>query len=224
MKYVLSALLCLLLGIVALHGQDEFVPGESDIKESNILTSMERELGHEFTPKPVATTDSVIRPQAPVPAPTQGIGVKLLLGGGAEISGQLLLSDDFIVISRNNEGSLETRFKIPLQQISTMEFQDWKPGRILPGTNKESVVLFPTACSIERVDGSKISGLINPLDWLQLSLVAEDSTSNYRIYFKIERAIGEADVEIKEAEKGIVKRIVFIHEKGEKSNAASIPR
>ncbi|MBL8018245.1 MAG: hypothetical protein JNM27_01150 [Leptospirales bacterium] len=225
MRMLKIGLFLLLAGIGGILAQDEFVPGDSEIKEANILSSMERELGQDFTPKPVAARESLIRPDVPTPSITF-LSVKLRLSGEAEASGQLQSAvSETISISSLNEGSLPTNHNIPLMQLSTLEFRDWQPGRITTLQNgRQEVLLFPTGCTAERIDGSRIVGRINPLDWLQINMVSGDSVSAYRSYFKIERQAGETTPAVKEPPKGTVTRILIMHEKGEESNAASLPR
>lgn len=114
--------------------------------------------------------------------------VKLHLSGGEVVQGETPFNGDKITVLAEKDG-VQTTHEIQRNDISTLEFDVWKPFRqgVEPyqGTDfkVKKYYYLPSKAKLLLTNGKKIEGKIDPFEFLTFHIQSETAKSAYGAYF-----------------------------------------
>ncbi|MCB1309960.1 MAG: hypothetical protein KDK30_17350 [Leptospiraceae bacterium] len=175
--------------------REEYVPGSSEIEEANILKRMELELGQKITPQEIEPRETAEKAEASQEAHIESNGIHpitLILKNNSRIQGNVYLSQSELVL-HIPLGGVETSQRIPLEDLRFIKIEKWKAVRATPvsseNRNAQRVYYYPEICTAGTISGREVRGRFESRDWLQLNLISDTVSGNFRTYFTVEQNI-----------------------------------
>lgn len=177
------------------EAREEYVPGSSEIEEANILKRMELELGQKITPEETEPTESTEKTEAPPDTRMESNEIHpitLILKNDSRIQGTVYLSQSELVL-HVPLGGVETSQRIPIEELRFIRIEKWKAVRASPvsaeNRTAQRIYFYPEICTAGTVSGREVRGRFESRDWLQLNLISDTVSGNFRTYFTVEQSI-----------------------------------
>ncbi len=159
--------------ISSLYPDPAFVPGDSQINERDILDRMTLEIGEKNPSKSKPDASQSVQRTTSITPVDASQTITLTVKSGEKTGGKVLFSQKHFVLLPDHTSQ---KAWIPLKEIRSVSFKDWKPVIVLPS---KAIYFLPSRCDVVRLDGSGIGGVPEMQDWMQINL----PNVSYRSYF-----------------------------------------
>lgn len=168
------------------EGHEDYIPGESQIIEENILKRMEKEIGEQVTPVSQTKEKMVINKKeqkTEISAKIFSFQVILIARDGHNYPGTIFFAEHQIQTKSDPEKP-EIINSLAFTDIQSIEFLDWRPWLVSEESEKtHRVYFFPYQCIIVMRNGKKLQGFYQTFDWLQINMQSENSRVSFYTYF-----------------------------------------